>query len=1044
MTSKATVNRLLYFLTFCLFTFLLLPGGFIHYPKAGIDSSWALALNMAYKYKLIFGRDFEFTYGPLGIIRTRMPLGVSWFFYLLFDVYILTTELLLLRRILKRHFNVLTVLFLFLVIYLCTYEEPGSWTFLLGLFYLLTMFRGPVRLTHGMQAALFAVITFYFKSSVGIVAFFLYLGILLYILIRRRIDARSFIFLILFFAGCIAAGAWLLNVDLKGYMIGGLHIISGYNDAMFLPITDTGIKLLCISLAVLFGTACFGFWRLVTITRERKLFKEPDDLIVYGVMTFVIFFYYKSGFTRSDVPHNAQFFRGAVLFIGLLFFFGHDDYRWRRSAAAWCWLVLVCTLAVSSLNADGSRQLPRLVTLSFIPEKIYGIHDYFSELFHYDQEVTRQQKLTQLPNPYRDLIGSAPTDIIPWEISTIYFNGLTYDPRPIMQTYSAYDGYLDSLNAAKYASPGGPQYVLFSSGGTDNRFPWFDEARTKLELVNRYVVAGSLQGELVLRKSPDSVLRPDGQETASARLGEDIPIRHYDGLRFTRFFIRFSPLGRLRRMVYQSPQLNIVVTLGNGATFTYKAPKPVLEDGLIINKYLDSKEEFQALLQGAGQMTTDIRSIRIEPDSTASCFKPEITMTSTFYKIEIPAYRRSHDSTELASLFSEHKPAPLAPALIQPDTLVASLELFRHDRWFVIVKGWAYHPGEDNSHDTVSTILASRDHVYELPTPLDSSTDLLESLGRKDVGNIRFSAMIATCNLAPGQYELGLASRRPGDGKRRVAYTGQFVLVRNNYRIEHLSGVTPAQATADTGLQWNFDRAEVHDGRIVIDGWALLHVNTPFMTTHILFSNKNDVYRVSTDVLRRDDVASLHKDTSLRYCGFSLEIPGDSLPNGQYDLGIEVTGTHGEKLASRRPGDGKGRVLHTGQFVLVRDNYKIEHLSGMTPAQATADTGLQWNFDRAEVHDGRIVIDGWALLHGNTPFMTTHILFSNKNDVYRVSTDVLRRDDVASLHKDTSLRYCGFSLEIPRGSLPIGQYDLGIEVIGTHGEKKIAFSAQRL
>ena len=36
-----------------------------------MDSSWKRALNMALKNGLVFGRDFIFTYGPLGFLNTR-------------------------------------------------------------------------------------------------------------------------------------------------------------------------------------------------------------------------------------------------------------------------------------------------------------------------------------------------------------------------------------------------------------------------------------------------------------------------------------------------------------------------------------------------------------------------------------------------------------------------------------------------------------------------------------------------------------------------------------------------------------------------------------------------------------------------------------------------------------------------------------------------------------------------------------------------------------------------------------------------------------
>src|ERR1041384_5686999 len=54
----------------------------------GIDDSWAMTLNDALLKNREWGEDIIYTYGPLGFLATRIGLGISRYFFLLFDIFI--------------------------------------------------------------------------------------------------------------------------------------------------------------------------------------------------------------------------------------------------------------------------------------------------------------------------------------------------------------------------------------------------------------------------------------------------------------------------------------------------------------------------------------------------------------------------------------------------------------------------------------------------------------------------------------------------------------------------------------------------------------------------------------------------------------------------------------------------------------------------------------------------------------------------------------------------------------------------------------------
>jgi hypothetical protein len=46
-------------------------------PLSGIDGSWVLSINLAIKANLIWGKDYIFSYGPLGYLATNFSDFVS-------------------------------------------------------------------------------------------------------------------------------------------------------------------------------------------------------------------------------------------------------------------------------------------------------------------------------------------------------------------------------------------------------------------------------------------------------------------------------------------------------------------------------------------------------------------------------------------------------------------------------------------------------------------------------------------------------------------------------------------------------------------------------------------------------------------------------------------------------------------------------------------------------------------------------------------------------------------------------------------------------
>jgi hypothetical protein len=480
-----------------LFLFILWPPLFYNQPVPGLDTSWNIAIHLAYKYHLVFGKDFVFTYGPLGILETRLPISINIWVYLFFDLYFMVTFVMVVRSIFREHFGVGSIIFLYVCFALATYKFQDQWYFLFFLYFLFSFLKkgGLVAIC---QAAILSVICFYFKVSLGVTAIFLFLAGTGYALIYRKMLLRNFIILIGSYLVGIVLLAGLLHVNLKGYLTTSLQLINDYNDAMYSPVgSEYYIFLIAALLVLLFA----GYWLIVhgiAWLGKREWRTSPDEIFIYAIVTLGLFVSFKSAFVRSDA-HMHMFFKGAGPFVALFYLFSSGKQS-RIIAAVACWVVLAISGWV--LNELPASYLPlnRLANFSIFRFKLDEVRNYFHGIGSYADAVRRSDSLDAVNNPYKAIIGNSTVDIVPVEISKIYFNGLHYDPRPVVQSYAAYNESLDNLNSRKYGSADAPEYILFTISSIDDRQPYFDESRTKLAILQHYDVVGRIADDLLLRK----------------------------------------------------------------------------------------------------------------------------------------------------------------------------------------------------------------------------------------------------------------------------------------------------------------------------------------------------------------------------------------------------------------------------------------------------------------------------------------------------------------------------------------------------------------
>jgi len=1030
-TPIGKTQPLLQWILLVFFTLLLFPAEFYIPPATGLDPSWNIALHLAWKYHLVFGKDVVFTYGPLGIFQSRLPVFASKFAYLLFDAYFVVTLFFVMRSVFKRHFSYSLAAFVFLCVITAQYGGPYDWYFFFFFFFLFSFVEDPNRLGYLAHAGLLSVALLYFKISLGLTAVFLFVAATTFVLVRRRWSLKRYLASIFSYSLVIWVSALVFRVNLKGYILGSLQLIDGYNDAMFRPIDREYWLFLLISALVVIGFLIRVLYLLVDSIRRKEWVQNAETLFIQAVTGMGIFVLFKSAFVRSD-SHAFIFFKNITPLAGFAFLYVPKHFKAKR-IGAWCWIVLALSFwAVNSMPGSYQPYL-RVLKLSFLSLKYDEMRNYFSQVGKYDKAKAAADSLESGNNEYKANIGSHSVDVIPSEISTLYFNGLHYNPRPVIQSYAAYTSYLDDLNRRKYESPDGPDYILFSVATIDGRVPFFDESRTKLAVLGRYTVAGEIRGDLVLKKRmAPAAFQPLLTDTLAVKLGENVPVRKTPNLLFSRIFIRYNPWGAAKRLFYQPPYLKITLMLDNGESRTFRAIKPVLEDGVILNKFLESEDEFQLLQQADGRLNTNVISVRFECDDAGGGFEPTFKMVNTYYAFpDKTVEQRRADSLGIARLYDRYnslKPVLLDTSHCLKDSLLfATGSVTSNSHLIRITDGWAFRVKGKNDSTTVSAVLRSEGRVYMLPSKTQARPDLPFVFGRRDVANSGFLANVSKSLLPPGEYQLGVLISDTVLHHQWLRFSDSRMTV---LRDPQISKIDPPDAEPPAGdlLKVGMNPLKEDDYKAYVGGWAFLpKEDTAGAITSLVLRSKDAAFRVSTNPQSRPDVAASFGNARLEKCGFYVEIPKDALPEGLYLIYVE------------RQVPGRHERYMTGTVQAIKVN--MTEVSIPSPLKQLPPAGdFTLGVDYVKSEGDTLTVSGWALRKpGEADSSNIDILLKNGSSCWRAATQIRYRPDVTQLFKGKfDYDFSGFYAKIPTKALPPGTWQPAVRIyqMGMEGVMK--------
>ena len=390
---------------------------------------------------------------------------------------------------------------------------------------------------------------------------------------RRRLPSAP----ILFVASFVTF--WLVGYQQPGWLWPFLratwHVSATYGEAEFSSSMMSGNVLLALA-----GAAAV-FLELRSAWRSRRM----ADLIAGLAVTGIVWAFGKTALVRGDVFH-AELAPVAAAVLALLYVSKATQRPSRRRA----FVAVVTTAAIAAIvpflppRNEFSRQFSAMVHP--LAAKRASDRLYARDL----AAIAARTPLPPLPGTV-DVYGE-------WQ-SIAIAHALRYRPRPVYQSYIAYDEYLARINAEHLRGESSPEFILFSMSRTDDRFPSLDDGLSWPDLLTRYRVAAVMPQMTLLQKQPPTgyELRPCA--TIRGHLGQQVRIpATCRGVLWTSMTVRETIVGNLLSAIYKVPEITLAVQTSGGEVLGGRLIRRTAAAGFLLSPVIVGPLDFAALATG--------------------------------------------------------------------------------------------------------------------------------------------------------------------------------------------------------------------------------------------------------------------------------------------------------------------------------------------------------------------------------------------------------------------------------------------------------------
>lgn len=593
-----------------------LPWTTFVYPEE-VNNAWVLSLNHMTMHHAQCGRDFSFTFGPLGFCYPKAFIPQTYHLMILLWTVLATCHWFVCYRISRRLFNNplwallwYAALAVPLSVFADVFFLAPAALMIVCYFCLDARSRTPsleTWVTAAMLGLIAAVKFTFFISNVFVITFVAVDQIFR----RRQFPILAAVALVVFLLSWIASGQhiWLL----WQYIATSLEISRGHSEAMCLGepqhlwlaglfIVSCAIFLLLLSFR-LYST--FRFWTIVPLMATAGL----------------LFLTFKAAYVRQDWGHQviAPSTFAYLLMLFLPVFFKHEGWRLVRQCSVA--LIVVATFTVIPLNLKVQWYAYPVFAVKTLVFDSVGNLRKIADFFYGDKQKSAQyaEFMESLRGEQKELLaklkGSA--DCYPINCSVVIANGMDYNPRPVVQTYCSYTKLLARQNADHLVGEKAPTWLILESmEPPDNWYPTINDGLSWLGFLRYYEPYENNKDFLLLKRLADNESRKvetlEVSET-TCNFKDTVEIAQScdtdSSIVWAEIDVTSTPWGKAQNLFFRTfpPVLN--VKLKDGTMKSFKAPSEILRCGFIISPFLAQTGDLRHLYTDAWRKEIDTHKV---------------------------------------------------------------------------------------------------------------------------------------------------------------------------------------------------------------------------------------------------------------------------------------------------------------------------------------------------------------------------------------------------------------------------------------------------
>jgi hypothetical protein len=572
------------------------------------DNSWMQALHASFEQHLQFGRDIVFTYGPWGLLcggYSPPTFAISLGLWTVLSFVFWRAGWQVAGHLSNRRSAAWIWLMGFTAVAGMPVEQSidlrlAAWSgLLLGLHFFVE--DRPLTPAQAWLTVSFGLLSL--TKFTGLVEASVVVAVIAMDNVFRQ---RRFPWLILLFAGSVLL-FWLAAGQNPGslgpFLRHSWWITRGYTEGMSQDDVGEMPDVICfLTLAgLLLILMAYAAWK-----RHRYF-----GILLLTGLGVVMFLTFKEGYVRYDESHAdravLELLVIALVCVAAIWPALRKERLWVGAAS----LSLVAGIFYFSSFTFGSwHPKAGLVAQGIRTFGVKSLLAPISVLCH--PESPRNDYETYLGEirntfPVPPLTGNA--DVYPWNQAALLAHGLSYHPRPVIQSYSVYTPELAELNAAFLRGDRAASNILFEVQVVDGRFPSLDDGRSWPELLTKYDLV-DITGPFVILKR-------------AARLREfqlkpicDLPIHFGESVRlpaanhgpvWAELEIRPSVLGSIASLFYKPPGLQMAVSLRAGHRRPFRLLPGMARSGFLLSPLIQNNGTFVGLFSAeAGRNLTGL------------------------------------------------------------------------------------------------------------------------------------------------------------------------------------------------------------------------------------------------------------------------------------------------------------------------------------------------------------------------------------------------------------------------------------------------------